>query len=141
MSGETIQAVPAIQVEATVTNWPEQPKTKYRRRAATLTTILISASNPVQKLLPMSPHRCQAFAINYTDADIVICSSESVAVRVSQLADFTEQVDGTLVPKTVGSAMPVPLDTTDDLWVTSNSTAIAAAIIRVGVLDYVYAEN
>jgi hypothetical protein len=133
--------VPAIQVEATVTNWPEQPKTKYKRRAATMTTVIISAANPVQKLLPMSPQRCYAYAINYTDADIVICHSEGHASNVSRLADFTEQVDGTLIPKTVGTPIPIPLDTTDDLWVTANATAIAAGAIRVGVMDFIYAGN
>jgi hypothetical protein len=143
MSQESITAIEPVPVAVTNFPQPAQPsKTKYKRRAATLTTVIISATNPIQKILPMSPNRCAAYLINYTDADIVVCHSENHAVKVSQLTDFTEQVDGALIQGGArANGIPIPLDTTDDLWVTTNATAIAAGIIRVAVLDYVYAED
>jgi hypothetical protein len=125
-------------IPVVVTNQPEptKPRQPRKRRASNLTTIIISTTNPVVHLLPGTENRCAAYLVQYTDADVVVCSSESVAYRVSQLPDFTEQVDGALIPK--GYQTPVPLDTTDDLWITTNATVLAAGITRVAVLDFLY---
>jgi hypothetical protein len=105
-----------------------------RRRAVTLRTVLLSNTNPVQNLLGHSPRRREAYVIQYGDADFVISHSENQAIAVSTAANYAQGADGALVPKLL--AAPVPVPTTDEAWVTGNSTDLAGVkIIRVGLVE------
>lgn len=116
------------------------PPRAPRRKAVTLRTVLLSSTNPFQNLLGHSPRRCEAWVVQYGDADFVISHSENQAVTVSQAADYSKGADGTLIPKLL--AAPVPVSTTDEVWVSGNSTDLAAAkIIRVGVIEVLDAED
>jgi hypothetical protein len=123
-----------------VVSQPAPVPSPPRRRAVTLRTVLLSAVNPVQPLLGHNPSRCEAYAIQYGDADFVISHSENQAIKVSVTADYSQGADGTLIPKLMNA--PIPVSTTDDVWVSANSTYLAAAaVLRVGVIEVMYAND
>jgi hypothetical protein len=134
----TIDEIQPVPVH--VVSTPDPKPTKPRRKAATLRTILLNVTNPVQPLLGHSPNRCEAFVIQYGDADFVISHSENQASMVNSKPDYSQGADGTLIPK--GILAPVPLDTTDDIWVTATSTYLTgSAVLRVGVIDITWADD
>ena len=100
---------------------PAPPTT--RRKASVLHTVTLSANNPIQDLLSQQADRCEAWIIQYGDADFVICHSQADANRVSLDADYSKGVSGTIVPR--GCLVPVPCHTTDRVFVTANATDLA----------------
>jgi hypothetical protein len=122
-----------------VVSQPAAEKSKPRRKAVSLHSIQLNVTNPVQQLLGKSPNRCEAYVIQHGDKDIVLCESESDAIQVSQAADYSRNAAGTIIPKTFTGV--VPCSTTDLVWVTANSTDIAAGPILVGIVEITYAED
>ena len=140
MTQEKIEPIPVRLHPDDLAALQQQAPPGPRRQAATLRTVLLNATNPVQNLLGHSPNRCEAWILQYGDADFVISHSENQAVTVNQAADYSKGADGTLIPK--ATVAPVPVCTTDDVWVTGNSTDLAGVkIIRVGVIDITYARD
>jgi hypothetical protein len=125
---EEITPVPVHVKSSDVSLTPVVPPA--RRKASTFHTVLLSLTNPIQDLLSQQADRCEAYVIQYGDADIVICHSQADANRVSGDPDYSKGVAGAIIAK--GFMMPVPVRTTDRVFVTANSAALAATAQSVG---------
>lgn len=122
------------------TNVPAAAPVPVRRKATALHTIFLSNANPIQDLLSQQADRCEAWVIQYGDADVVICHSQADANRVSQDASYAQGVSGTVIPK--GILAPVPCHTTDRVFVTANSTDLGGVkVAKIGVIEILYAKD
>src|ERR1035441_10554137 len=96
---EEITPVPVHVKSSDVSLTPVVPPA--RRKASTFHTVLLSLTNPIQDLLSQQADRCEAYVIQYGDADIVIC--HLVRQRVDEVIEL---VDGVLSENGHGSMSP-----------------------------------
>lgn len=105
-----------------------------RRKALRVRTLVLTADNPTQDLLPQSEARCEAWLIQCGDNDVVISHSKSQAASASNLVAALPNPSGALIIKTFPSPVPVP--TNDRTFVTAQ-----AYPTRVTVVEVVYAPD
>lgn len=110
------------------------PVTRTRRKAVRTRTIVLTATDPVQDLLPQSEGRCEAWVFQCGDNDIVISHSGTQAKATANTVATLPNPSGTLVVKTFLSPVPVPSN--DRTWVTAQ-----AFPTRVSVLEVIYAPD
>lgn len=110
------------------------PAIRNRRKAFRTRTIVLTAADPVQDLLPQSEARCEAWVLQCGDNDIVISHSGSQAKATSNTVATLPNPSGALILKTV--LFPVPIPTNDRMWVTAQ-----AFPTRVTVLEVIYASD
>lgn len=106
----------------------------HRRKAIRTRTLILTADNPVQDLLPQSENRCEAYVLQCGDNDIIIAHSGTQAKAASNQVATPPNPSGALVVKTF--LFPVPVPTNDRAWVTS-----PAFPTRVSVIEVVYAPD
>lgn len=122
-------------IPVTVANAHElAPVTKTRRKAIRTRTLILTADNPVQDLLPQAEERCEAYVLQCGDNDIVIAHSGTQAKAASNAVATPPNPSGALIIKTC--LFPVPVPTNDRVWVTS-----PAFPTRVSVIEVLYAPD
>jgi hypothetical protein len=110
------------------------PKSVTRRKAVRTRTIVLTAGDPVQDLLPQSEARCEAWVLQCGDNDIVVAHSGNTAKAQSNTVATLPNPSGALILKTV--LVPVPVPTNDRVWVTAQ-----AFPTRVSVIEVIYAAD
>lgn len=106
-----------------------------RKKAVTLSTVLLTTTNPAQLLLNENPQRREAWIIPSGDGEFLITRSETNANQNAGLAsNATGSALGTFVPKTAITA-PIPAHTTDPVWASGTTGVLGAASVRIGVIE------
>lgn len=114
------------------------PAPVARKRAVTMQTVLLSATNPVQQLLNENPSRREAWIIPSGDGEFLLSRSETQANHNSTLANNASGTpEGVFVPKpTTPLAVPIPMHTTDPVWASGTTSILTGATtIRIGVIE------
>ena len=93
----------------------------------TLATIVLTAQDPVQQLLPLDPLRDSAHVLQGGDQDIVICHSKADAQAASNSTASLPNPTGALILKTF--LHPVPLPTTARVLVTAQAFPARVSVI------------
>lgn len=119
------EVIPPIPVQ--VINQPSAPAIPREPEEVTFTTLILTATDPVQQVAPVDPQRCECQILQAGDNDIVVAASKGEAQSASNSTALLPNPSGLIVIKTFLN--PVVIKTQGRILVTAQ-----AFPTRVGVI-------
>lgn len=96
------------------------PEPRRPRRGLSARSFVLTSNDPVQQILPLNTHRCEAWIQPLTNAITVYASRADAQAGGN---------GGITIP--AGNTMPFPLHTTDPVWATAATLPTTVSVMAI----------